>query len=704
MTQRNIEDCKIVIEKDWEHIPAREYPHFELVPVSPSENEEYRERILENADKHEHFQDKLIKMCSEDSLFWASAFCKMFEPRPLPKTFNFFPWPHQVPVWKGFERFLGHCDMGLEKSRGEGASWMAVLIITHKFLYVPQFAAGMISKDEASCIALDNPDSLFWKINWTIQQLPVWMQPNMRYVAKDKTFKNLDNGATVTGFAATPNAGTGGRKTVFVLDELGKFPRDGSPPADRAVMTSIHHVTDCRWMISTPYGPEGAYYDAMHEKDSNLQKFKLHWSMNPSRTVGAYRVMINRDGSREIVLLDKSYWLKRMQDKSNYKATWDDCLDEAKRIEREDAENGFHYKFFLKGDYVKHERLRSLWYDLQCRRAGATPKSIAQELDLDYGGSSSRFFDITMLEQEQRTISCEPMETGEMLFNTSADNYSDLRKSRFQRLGSGRLHLFFHPDDFGMVPSQRNYVIGADVAAGTGGIASSNSSATVLDRETGAQMAVFTAPDLMPTEFADYCVSLCHWFTGRNGPAILGWEANGPPGQQFTTRIIQLQYPFVYHRETDLESDINKISKSKLGWWSTTKSKASLLGEMSRAWGVGELQIRCWHTLEEAKFYMNMAGGKIEHIASVNEMDPSGAGERHGDRVIGAAIAWWIAKEYRNSLESGAAEPSDKSFLGRRRRHERETIQEINPNWKPKSQRRRQATGRNVFRGQRKRF
>ena len=468
---------------------------------------------------------------------------------------------------------------------------------------------------------------------------------------------------------------------MFVLDEFAKFPRG----PDQQAAENLAQVTDCRVFISSPKGPEGAFFDVIH-KDSNLRKIVLSWDQNPSRNPGLYKVEIASDNSRRVVPLDIKYWKKQAQKHGSVCQTEGDVLRLAELIKDETDDNPFGYEFMISGPFVKHDYPRSPWYDRQCRRPGSTPTGIAQELDRDYGGSTSRFFDVNMLIRLQRTTD-PPRVNGDMQIPSNVDSYLDLTKCNFQVMHNGRMSLWFSPDMYGRIPGGRNVVIGIDIAQGTTGVASSNSCASVVDKITGKQMAEFAAPDIAPEDFADYCVALAYWFTGTQGPAELIWEANGP-GQQFTNRIIALGYSNVYYRRIAEES--SEKETSKMGWWTTNKSKGQLLGEMARALGTGELEVSSHYCLQEAKFYVYAPGGKIIHLAEKTEKDPSAAGERHGDRVIGAALAWWAAKDYitgGSAASSKTVEPPPNCLLARRQKSAREEKEQ--PAWVPPSIKRR---------------
>lgn len=628
------------------------------------------------------------QMCAEDSLFWLSTYCRLFEPRPTPKTFDFVPWTHQIPVWKSMEKWLGYRDVGLEKSRAEGASWLILMLCLHKWLYVPLFAAGFVSKDEKSADDPKNPDSLFWKIQFQLDSLPEWMVPKYNRVINSHTFTNLENGSTLAGYAATADVASGGRKTVFVLDELAKFPRG----PDKEAMASTQYVTECRYLISTPKGPDGAYFDAMHGT-SNMLKLQLAWEDNPSRTIGAYKVHIASDNSRSLEIIDSAFWMQEaIRNKCEFKSTGE-MMRAADAIRADDnGKNPFGYPFAMTGPYVKSGCLRSPWYDYQCNRPGATPQSIAQELDRDYGGSTSRFFDNNMLNRVK--IRCStPVTVGELALPKNIESHHELLNCRFKTIYGARLKLWFKPSIYGTVPPGRRYVIGGDIASGTGGAETHNSCLEVIDVLVGRQVAEIAGNTITPFELAEYAVALAYWFSYDGIPAKVIWEQNGLGGQ-FALRITQLGFSNVYYRGKPEEYD--EIETKKIGFWTTAKTKPALLGELGRAIDSGQLEVNSYDVINEMGYYVNQPGGKIEHLAAINEEDPSGAGDRHGDRVVALALAWWEAKEYvqdvgnANALQ--AMIPAN-SVLGRRQ-HARGEAQKREL-WVPSSLRRRSSSRSN---------
>jgi hypothetical protein len=71
----------------------------------------------------------------------------------------------------------------------------------------------------------------------------------------------------------------------------------------------------------------------------------------------------------------------------------------------------------------------------------------------------------------------------------------------------GRLELWFEPMADGRTPWD-DIVIGCDIASGSGGEMSSNSSASIARRTTGEKIGELTSNVINPTEFAHCALAL----------------------------------------------------------------------------------------------------------------------------------------------------------------------------------------------------
>ena len=195
-----------------------------ICPKEREANLEFRRKLLEKCAVDYEMRNAVWFACKHDILFFFNAFCWVYEPRDryddqgvmLPKKLPFITWPHQdVAIIKIMEN-LGLRDIITPKSRGEGMSWIACLLSLHQFVFHRMSKIGIVSENEEKAIDADNTDSLFWKINWELDQLPHWMVgergTGFRLHKSKGDFVNENNGSTISGCAATG--------TCFVVVEV----------------------------------------------------------------------------------------------------------------------------------------------------------------------------------------------------------------------------------------------------------------------------------------------------------------------------------------------------------------------------------------------------------------------------------------------------------------------------------------------------
>lgn len=638
----------------------KEYPFFETVPRGFAENIQWRLRVGEKARRDQKVQASLLEMCRQDLLFWITGFCWLYEPRPrrddkgneLPKYIPFIPWEHQINPIKLVDEIIGYEDLGAEKSRGEGASWIACMVSLHRWMFVKGTAIGLVSRTEAAVDNADDPDSLMWKLDFELEKLPAWMagvrdrdwtRNQARHV-----LRNLRNDSTITGYAATGDVASGGRKTFFIMDELAKFPRG----PDQEAMNSTGPVTESRFIISTPKGQDGAYYQLMNS-DVAMTKIILDWKDNPTRNRGMFRI--------ERAEAVKARVLELGTKKSTPAAHKIVPVDPVKygvpdeKFVTEFFNNDLRRltdRGFATNDPTKQW---SPWYVRQCLRPAATPQSIAQEYDRDYGGSAYRFFNAPKIDQLIISGQRTPKYVGDLQFDSAEPH-----KAKFLSHPGGCLKIWCDLQNEQHTPRTTEYVVGVDVAGGQGGSKSSNSTMSVVDRVTGIKVAEYASPVCPPERLADYAVALCLFFGGRSKQAFLIWEDNGY-GSMFRNRIFETSFRnFYYRRVTDEAS--RRVTK-KPGWNTNKKTKRELLGAYAHALYEGLFINHSKIALAECKEYQVLLGGRIEHIAAENKDDPSGAGENHGDRVIADALANWVLYEAR---EGRREQPQPLEAMSRR--------------------------------------
>lgn len=574
---------------------------YAQVPKSIEENLEYRIALRRRAAHDVGFQRAMMAASRHDFLFWLNAFVWLYEPRPLvvggvklPHCVPFITWPHQDPVIREIKEHLGYEDIGAEKSRGEGMSWIACMAAEHEWIFEPMTAIGLVSRNENAVDNPEDPDSLFWKIDWELTKLPKWMVPPFKRNQDEHTLRNLANHSTIAGYAATGDVASGGRKKWFLMDELAKFPRG----PDKDAMASTQYVTNSRLVVSTPKGTDGAYYELMH-KPSSMIKVVLDWKDNPTRNRGLYQLIDGKPVAVDPVNnpLPKNY-------------------DPPDKLVLERFARLRQAGFKLEG------KLRSPWYDHECDRPGATPQNIAQELDRDYGGTMFRIFGVDFFAKAQESVH-GPFLRGVLTY------HPETLEPEFDLSDDGPV-LLWTPLDARMRPPMAPYSAGVDVCTGLGGQHTSNSTLEIVNCHTGEHVLEIVANTIAPSDWADLCMAACKWFHN----AYLVWEQNGP-GAGFAKRVLEKGYGNFYYRTLLWKRSKRKTKEA--GWWTDEKTKVVMFGELSRSVKAGEVKLRSDILVKEAGQYVSVRG-KITHVLHAGDDDSSG-GQSHGDRVVGMAMA-----------------------------------------------------------------
>ena len=606
-------------------------PFYRLVPKDTIAQLRWRLYIRERAHHDLKFRDTVIRACREDILFFANTFCWVFEPRPTPRVLPLNSWRDQDDVIAWMDECYGVREVGIEKSRGVGASWNAVLLFFHKWLFVDRAAMAMISRTEEAVDTRDDPDCLMWKLDFLYDNLPYWLQQDSqgrkileRNYGTHK-FLNRANGASIYGYAATGDVTTGGRKTAILLDEFAKF----KVGQDQAALDSTQHVTDCRYFVSTYKGSANCFFTMMTQPSSML-KIVVDWKDNPNRGAGLYTT-----NKGELEILDEEY---------DYPENYDFVLD---------------------------GKARSPWYDIECRRPGATPLSIAQELDRDPYGSVSKLFSKESYDKQRAHVT-DPVWRGEVDWDRETLDFSWHDRS------DGTMRLWIPKSD---LPDRGPYSIGCDIAAGTGGDFSSNSVIEVFDIPTGEQVLEYACNDIYPNDFAQLAIGVCRFLAGKRDPyfAYLAWDANGSGGAQFYKEIKRWGWANLYlHRST---TNRRQARTQKPGYWQQDRG-AAILMELHNAMLHEKVQLRSKIGLEETMQYEYDGSGDIVHRGAAISEDPSVKGKSHGDRAYALAVSLLAAQD--RQLPQDEPEPHvvpRESPLGLLRRSHRDSATELDGWW-----------------------
>jgi hypothetical protein len=280
------------------------------------------------------------------------------------------------------------------------------------------------------------------------------------------------------------------------------------------------------------------------------------------------------------------------------------------------------YDFVREPPRNKKYPYRSPWYDHQCKERGHQVL-IAQELDIDPEGSAYQFFDTSSLDRHEQAYCLPPFNVGDLDYERGTGDHG-----KFIELAGGPLRIWTKLDGRGR-PPRSSYVVGVDVSFGTG---ASNSCVSACERSTGEKVAEYVSSRIDPTDLATVAVAISKWLYD----AFLIWESNGP-GRLFGKRVTEgLRYGRIFYRKN--EKSITKKVTEYPGWHSTTDDKTELLGEYRRVLASGEFVNRSREAIAECRSYVVATNGVPCHSAALDDSDPTGARDNHGDRVIADAL------------------------------------------------------------------
>ena len=570
--------------------------HYRGVPAGRDENLALRHSLRVVAAGDRRLQADLLRMCAEDARFYVNLFVWQYNPRAVPRVAPFVLWPFQADAlvqtlraWAGEET-----DVLWEKSRELGATWLALIAADWLCLFHKWEKVLAMSHTEDAVDRPEDPDSLFWKLDFMHARLPDWMSRGVRRRKLGFVYPATDS--VITGAATTERSGVGGRGKVL-LDEFSKH---------RQAKEILGQTADTgpRLFIGTHYGVGTTFYDLTRRPD--LKKVVMHWSDHPSKGAGLYRADPARPTIPEVV-----------DTKFEFPAD---------------------YPFVLDGSPSGGARpgLRSPWYDAECRRR-ADSRDVAMHLDIDPLASVKQFFDplqVQGLIAEAR----EPVWEGEVECDVRG-NFLGITPQP-----GGRLRLWVRPDGFGTMPAAR-YCGGADVSAGTG---ATNSCFAAIDGGRSLKVLEWADPRTEERRFAAVCVALCRWLKDGDGQgAYFAWDSSGQQGVKFTRAVTEeTRYGNIYFNEQDTIRYTAARGERKPGWYGSNEQRYSALKDYRAALYSRTLADRSERCLRETlRFEYEKKTGVVQHAEEERANDPTGARKNHGDMVIATAVAWMLAKE-----------------------------------------------------------
>ena len=586
------------------------------VPREPGANVRWRVKVYRRMSKSSKFAAAIREMCRRDFLFYVNGFVWQFNPRKEDgkggKVGPFCTWPFQeeAGLWL-ISHIKRQRDGLIEKSRDMGASWLCLMVFEWLWHFHPFQKFLCISRNADAVDKADDPDCLFWKLDFIHRWSPTALQPRCRRTTN--SFRNEENESSITGAASTGKAGVSGRATAILLDEFAHV-REDNQMLDRTSDTA-----DCRIFNSTHVGTGTAFYRLTL---SGIDRMQMHWTDHPEKRKGIYRL---KDGGKgEIEQLDPGY---------AYPADYE--------YDRTGLPRG-----------GPKPGVRSPWYDLQVGRK-SDARSVAQDLDIDCQGSVSQFFDPIVIRRLQAEFGSDPIWEGDYV-KGEGDKWV------LVAMVNGPLKLWIHPDRDGGMPAGR-YAVGADPAAGTG----NTPSCAAIVNHFGEKVGEYANPHIQADPFGHLCIELCKLFHR----AVFIWESAGPTGSLVTKVVLETGYGPVYEQVPDEFERINVGRKRKLGWYPDNVSKPVMLDEYRRGLYGRAFVNHSLPALAETLRFFTTARGTVEHAdEATGSNDPTAARTNHGDRVIADALANKAVREFLMQREKPAEKPvlDAQSMAGRR--------------------------------------
>jgi len=547
----------------------------------------------------------------------------------------------------------GENDLAIDKSREEGATELLMKYVTLLTMFVPNTVAIVGSRSEDLVDKTGARGTLFSKIDNTIEHLPQWLTKKLHWNRVFKTLENKDINSVIEGEATNESFAAGKRATVLVLDEFGRV----LPNLASAIADTVMDVSKSVIYNSTHFYGSGHPFCKLI-RSGNIKVATLPWWLNPEKKDGLYA----SPSEGKIELIDKEFYFNEYPDVFKKFGTSFDIIDYDK-CEMEDKP-----AFKADGCLEIDGEFRSPWHDKQEKRRSR--RDLSMNVWMNPEGATEMFFDSFVNNKIRAKFVTKPVLIGDLAL-TEVER-KKISKASFVNSLSPKFRWWgkLKNIDGELRPNQEhNYIIGCDISFGTG---ASNSTAEIVDVNTGEMVGEYVTSTLSPENFADLVCALGEWVGGTNGRAYLIWERNGGQGINFGRRIIANGYLNVYTK-TDETSKTRKRLR-KYGWDNTggangTKQDVLTRLQIALKAGLEEKPDRTFirvfseEVIDELDSYMFFTSGDIDASELVEEN--SGARARHGDRVIGLALCVLALQDQPKAKNVKKASPPFNSFAWR---------------------------------------
>lgn len=232
-----------------------------------------------------------------------------FEPRNVERgliaSIPFVLWPKQKEFlewlygkWRGQERGL------VEKSRDCGVTWLSVGFAVSMWCFEDGFTTGFGSRKEELVDKRGDSKSIFEKIRFFIDNLPVEFLPegwDTRTCSAHMRIVNPATEAAIIGESGN-EIGRGGRCSVYIVDEAAFVERQ------EQVDAALSQNTNCQIDISTPNGSGNLFYKKRQRFNGTDKIFVFDWRDDPRKDDAWYQKQVEEQDEVTVAQeIDRDY-------------------------------------------------------------------------------------------------------------------------------------------------------------------------------------------------------------------------------------------------------------------------------------------------------------------------------------------------------------------------------------------------------------
>lgn len=250
-------------------------------------NPDYKAEILRRMRIREQLADPLMKGAlwrhyQKNPVAFINDWGMTYDPRLDGSAYiPFILFPKQVEFveWV-YERVESKEPGMVQKSRDMGASWLAVWIAVHFFLFT-DVSVGIGSRKEDLVDRRGDMDTLFEKVRFSLRHVPSELKPGLNEKEHLSHMRciNPELGSSIVGEAGS-NIGRGGRNKVFFLDEAAFLDNQES------VEAALSANTNSAISISTVNSPGDLFYRKC--QSDAIPLFTFDWSDDPRKDQAWY--------------------------------------------------------------------------------------------------------------------------------------------------------------------------------------------------------------------------------------------------------------------------------------------------------------------------------------------------------------------------------------------------------------------------------